>query len=67
MNPAVPFAHWSIYFELPLLIVIISLVYSATRFESWRAIFVEAFYWGLRMTAFLVVIAMLLTVLAYVI
>ena len=64
MNPL--FAA-NIYWHLPILIVVISLVYSATRFESWRAIFVEAFRWGLRMTAFLVVIAMLLTVLAYVI
>jgi len=64
MSPA--FAG-NIYWHLPILIVVISLVYSATRFESWRAIFVEAFRWGLRMTAFLVVIAMLLTVLAYVI
>ena len=64
MSPA--FAG-NIYWHLPILIVVISLVYSATRFESWRAIFVEAVRWRLRMTAFLVVIAMLLTDLAYVI
>ena len=57
----------SIYWHLPVLIVVISLVYSATRFENWRSIFVEAFRWGLRMTAFLVIIAAALTVLAYVI
>jgi hypothetical protein len=57
----------NIYWHLPILIVVISLVYSATRFENWRSIFVEAFRWGLRMTAFLVIIAAALTVLAYVI
>jgi hypothetical protein len=57
----------NIYWHLPILIMVISLVYSATRFESWRSIFVEAFRWGLRMTAFLVIIAAALTVLAYVI
>jgi hypothetical protein len=62
MNPA-----GNIYWHLPILIVVISLVYSATRFENWRSIFVEAFRWGLRMTTFLVVIAVLLTVLAYMI
>jgi len=64
MNPL--FAA-KIYWHLPILIVDISLVYSATRFEQWRSIFVEAFRWGLRMTAFLCAIALLLTVLAYVI
>jgi hypothetical protein len=49
------------------LIVVISLVQGATRFESWPSIFVEAFRWGLRMTVFLVVIAAVLTALAYVI
>jgi hypothetical protein len=43
----------SIYWDLPILIVIVSLVYSATRFETWPAILHEAFRWGLRMTTFL--------------
>jgi hypothetical protein len=47
------------------MIVIISLVYSATRFERWKSIFVEAFRWGLRMLIFLVAIALVLTALAY--
>jgi hypothetical protein len=47
------------------MIVIISLVYSATRFERWRSIFIEAFRWGLRMLVFLVTIALVLTALAY--
>jgi hypothetical protein len=46
-------ANTNIYFHLPVLIVVISLVYSATRFERWRNILSEAFRWGLRMSAFL--------------
>jgi hypothetical protein len=54
----------NIYLQLPILIVVISLVYSATRFDQWDSILQEAFRWGLRMTAFLVVIAVILFVLA---
>jgi hypothetical protein len=61
MNPAVPFAHWSIYFELPVLIVLISLVYSATRFDRWDFIIREAIRWVVRMTLFLVGIVLILT------
>jgi len=55
----------NIYWHLPIMIVIISLVYSATRFEHWKSIFVEAFRWGMRMLIFLVAIALVLTALAY--
>jgi hypothetical protein len=44
---------YSIYWDLPLLIVVVSLVYSATRYEDWRSIVHEAARWGLRMTTFL--------------
>lgn len=54
------------YWQLPLLIVIISLVYSATRFDHWSDIFQEAFRWGLRMTAFLLGIGVVLYLLALV-
>ena len=54
----------NIYWHLPILIVVISLVQGATRFESWRSIFVEAFRWGLRMGAFLCAIAVVLFVLS---
>jgi hypothetical protein len=43
----------NLFWHLPILIVVISLVYSATRYDAWGPIFVEAFRWGLRMTAFL--------------
>jgi hypothetical protein len=59
-----PLFALSIYWHLPILIVLISLIYSATRFEDWRAIFHEALRWGLRMTAFLVGIGVILYVVA---
>jgi len=54
MNTTALFAaNTNIYLHLPVLIVVISLVYSATRFEHWPNIFSEALRWGLRMSAFL--------------
>jgi hypothetical protein len=50
----------NIYWHLPLMIVVVSLVYSATRFDRWDAIIREAVRWGLRMTLFLVGIVLLL-------
>ncbi|MFO0967499.1 MAG: hypothetical protein U0793_18225 [Gemmataceae bacterium] len=44
----------AVYYHLPLLIVLISLVYSATRYEEWPSICHEALRWGLRMALFLV-------------
>jgi hypothetical protein len=49
--------------ELPLLIVLISLVYSATRFEEWGAILYEAARWGLRLAIFLIAIGIVLYIL----
>jgi hypothetical protein len=54
----------SIYWHLPLLIIVISLVYSATRYENWGAIVGEALRWGLRMTTFLVAIGLVIYLLA---
>ena len=48
------------YWHLPLLIVVISLVYSATRFERWSSILLEAFRWGVRMISFLLLIGLAL-------
>ena len=52
--------HLPFYWHLPLLIVLVSLVYSATRFDHWKAIFQEAARWGLRLTAFIFCIVALL-------
>jgi len=46
--------------DLPLLLLLISLVYSATRFDRWGPILREAFRWGLRLAAFLVAIGVVL-------
>jgi hypothetical protein len=53
-----------LFWHLPVLIVIISLVYSATRFDPWGAILAESVRWVLRMTAFLASIGVFLYVLA---
>jgi hypothetical protein len=52
----IPLLASSIYWHLPILIVVVSIVYSATRFDSWDLIFREAVRWGWRMTVFLAVI-----------
>lgn len=48
------------YAQLPILIVVISLVYSATRFDRWDLILREALRWGSRMAGFLLIIAVVL-------
>lgn len=55
---------FSMYLQLPILLVIISLVYSATRYDDWPDIFAEALRWGSRMAAFMVGIAVVMYVLA---
>ena len=54
----------SIYVHLLFLIPIISLVYSATRFDEWPTILHEAWRWGVRMSGFLLSIAIALLLLA---
>lgn len=51
----------AIYFiDLPLMVVLISLVYSATRYDRWPAILYEALRWGVRLVGFLFGIGFLL-------
>jgi hypothetical protein len=59
MSSALLAAH-SIYVELPILIVVVSLVYSATRFDRWDYILRETVRWGLRMGLFLIGIVLIL-------
>jgi hypothetical protein len=49
----IPLLATSIYVHLPILIVVVSIVYSATRYDDWPMIFREAFRWGMRMLVFL--------------
>jgi hypothetical protein len=61
--PAMPGPDRAVYFfDLPLMVVLISLVYSATRYDRWPAILREALRWGARLVGFLVGIAVLLYV-----
>ncbi len=48
------------YLDLPLLILLVSLVYSATRFEAWPDIFAESGRWIFRLLSFLGMIAVML-------
>lgn len=57
--------NMSMYCQLPILILIISLVYSATRFDDWTSILIEAFRWGGRMVLFLVGIGLALWLVDY--
>jgi hypothetical protein len=58
--PPALFGHNIYLVDLPLLIVIISLVYSATRYDQWGPILREALRWGVRLTAFLGAIGIVL-------
>jgi len=54
----------SFYWDLPILIVIVSLVYGGTRCDRWDLILLEAWRWGARMAVFLGGIGMGLFVLS---
>ena len=54
----------SIYWQLPILVVVISLVYSATRYDQWGAILREAVRWVFNMAAFMGGIGVVLYLLA---
>jgi hypothetical protein len=56
-----------IYLHLPLMLVAISLVYSATRHEQWDEILTEAFRWGIRMFGFMLGVAAVLFAVSYLI
>lgn len=57
----------SIYWHLPLMLLVISLVYSATRHEKWDEILTEAFRWGIRMLGFMFVVGIVLFGVSYLI
>jgi hypothetical protein len=50
----------NMYWHLPVLIVLVSLVYSATRFDQWGPILRDTFRWCWRLTAFLASIALVI-------
>jgi hypothetical protein len=57
-----PLAHNIYLIDLPILIVLTSLVYSATRYDRWPAILFEAGRWGLRLGVFLLAVVVVLSV-----
>lgn len=54
----------NIYLHLPILILVVSTVYSATRHDEWPKIWKEALHWGFRMASFLVTIGVVLFLLS---
>ncbi|MBJ7304232.1 MAG: hypothetical protein JHD09_02835 [Gemmataceae bacterium] len=61
MDPIVtPIIAAGYYWHLPILILVISLVYSATRHDDWKIISIEAYRWGVRMLSFLGMIGLFL-------
>jgi hypothetical protein len=50
----------SIYWDLPILLIAFSLVYSATRHDRWDRILTEALGWGLRVGGFLLTVGVVL-------
>jgi hypothetical protein len=50
----------TVYVHLPVLVAVVSLVYSATRHDGWDKILREAAHWALRMATFLLTIGLLL-------
>ncbi len=54
----------SIYWDLPVLLIVVSIVYSATRHDRWDRIFREAFRWGTQIAGFLALVGVGLYVLS---
>lgn len=59
-----PLLAVSIYWDLPVLLVVVSLVYAASRHDRWDKILSEGFSWGVRITVFLVGIGLVLYLLS---
>lgn len=55
----------SMYAQLLPLLALISVVYSATRYDDWDEIFAEAFRWGSRMLLFMLAIFAVMYALAW--
>lgn len=65
MTPLFASNGWmTVALHLPVLLVAVSLVYSATRHDRWDLILKEAAGWGIRMAGFLLGLGALLYVLS---
>lgn len=56
------FAIDNIYWHFPILLVVFSLVYSASRHDRWDLILLESLGWGFRIGSFLVGVGLVLYV-----
>jgi hypothetical protein len=63
--PALPGAGPWMYLQLPILLTIVSLVYSGTRHDDWPSILGEAFRWGTRMAGFMICVGVAMYLLSY--
>lgn len=61
---SLPLFAASIYWDLPILLVVVSLVYAGTRHDRWDRILGEAFGWGTRIAGFLLAIGVVLYLLS---
>lgn len=65
MTPLFAAGGWmTVALHLPVLLIAVSLVYSATRHDRWDLILKEAVGWGVRMAGFLLGLGALLYVLS---
>lgn len=55
-----PLFALSIYWDFPILLIVFSLVYSATRHDPWPKILREAAYWIGRIGGFLLMVGVIL-------
>ncbi|MCS6852079.1 MAG: hypothetical protein NZ700_13030 [Gemmataceae bacterium] len=55
---------WGFYCQLPVILLVVSLVYGGTRHDRWGAIVHEAVRWTVRMGLFLLGIVLILAGLA---
>jgi hypothetical protein len=58
---------WGYWIHLPVLVLAISLVYGATRYDQWPHTFREARRWVVRLIGFLAIVIVVLWMLAVVI
>lgn len=59
-----PLADLSIYWHLPFVLLVVSVVYSATRYDDWPNILRETGRWVVRMAGFLLAVAVALWILS---
>jgi len=57
----------SIYWDLPVLLIVVSLVYAATRYDEWDLILNEAVRWGARLAGFLLAVVLVLFLVAVIV